>query len=95
MRQTMNDARRRLATMTLVLAAAWLASDACQAGGPAYRGSGGYGPSPTAPGPDAVATTTAVSKAADTITAAATVAVMAAGTAVPTASATVTGSITT
>ena len=51
MRQTMNDARRRLATMTLVLAAAWLASDACQAGGPAYRGSGGYGPSPNCTGP--------------------------------------------
>lgn len=51
MGQTMNDARRRLAAMTLALAAAWLASDACQAGGPAYRGSVGYGPSPNCTGP--------------------------------------------
>jgi hypothetical protein len=46
MRQTMNDSRWRLAAMTLALAAAWLASDACQAGGPAYRGPGGYAPAP-------------------------------------------------
>ncbi len=57
MRQTMNDSRRRLAGMALTLAAAWLASHACQAGGPAYhgsayRGSGGCAPSPGCNGPE-------------------------------------------
>ena len=48
----MNDSHRRLAAIAVAVAACWLTSGACQAGGPAYpAGSSGYGPVPGCVGP--------------------------------------------